>query len=156
MRTKSNIWITVSLLFIATGCVTFPTTQPDNKLLFSWEISKSNISHLKSTIVNEGYERTSKDNFLHEGALITFYIKEVRAIDGKEEVRITLGFKESEPPNDLYRNLTLGVFSEHKHGSAVTGEINRMEGILYKQLVDLSGAENVIRGKKEIDKRLYH
>jgi hypothetical protein len=145
----------VLLLYIVSGCATFPSTQPDSKLLFSWKIPKNNIDPLKSTIVSEGYKRTSKDNFLHEGALITFYMKEVPAINGKEEVRITIGFKESEPPNNLYRNMTLGIFSEHKHGPSVTDEINRMEGILYKQLIDLSGAENVLRGKKEFDNRHY-
>jgi hypothetical protein len=152
-QSSRSFSLLVLFLYIVSGCVTFPSTQPDSKLLFSWRIPKSNIDILKSAIMNEGYKRTSKDNFLSEGRLITFYMKEVPAINGKDELRITLGFKESDPPNDLYRNLTIGIFSEHKHGPAVTEEINRMEGILYKQLIDFSGAENVIRGKKEFDKR---
>jgi hypothetical protein len=132
------------------GCRIF--IQPSiEKELLSQLISKNHVKALKDTILKEGYERKSKDDYPWQGAKCTNYSKEMVIGQVKTEVQILLSFIDTDAPKDFYRNLGLSVVNNnYPKIPEVKTEVTRMEAILYEKLLSLTGKENVRRGKEEI------
>ncbi|MBL0350987.1 MAG: hypothetical protein IPP68_11540 [Elusimicrobia bacterium] len=105
---------------------------------------------MKSIILSEGYERVTREDYPYKGAFVTQYSKKNYTGKGEFETRIYLNFR-ADAPNSYYRNFGLLVHgAEYKSTPEIDTEINRMELLLYEKLVEVSGKENVKRGKKEI------
>jgi hypothetical protein len=139
--------IVIGLLCIC-GCATF-RYPPVEKELFSWRIPKGQIITLKNTILNEGYERISKDNYRYEGAIATQYAKEILTAASKSRVQILLSFKETDAAADDYLNMGISIFSlERRARPEIIAEADRIEDILYEKLIKFAGKENVVRGKR--------
>ena len=122
---------------------------PVKKELFSWQIPKSQLETMKSTILNEGCKRISRDNYPYESAIDTQYAKEISTPLIKSRVQIILGFKETDIAIGYYMNFGINIFNLDRNDiPEVNAEVNRIEGILYDKLLEIAGKENVVRGKR--------
>lgn len=130
------------------GCATFQY-PPVQKELFSWQIPKNQIDTVKSIILNEGYKRISKDNVTYEGAVVTQYAKEIATTKINSRVQIMLNFKETDTYSDFYRNLGIKIFNLDRNDiPEINDEVNRIEEIIYRKLLEVAGGNNVVRGKR--------
>jgi|GEM_PF-5235064 len=135
-------------LCVIYGCASFHY-PPIEKELFSWKIPKNQIDTIKNTILSNGYKRITKDNYPYEGAIVTQYAKEIPTTQMNSRVQIMLNFKETDTENVFYRNLGISVFNLDRNNiPEINDEINRMEQILYKKLLEVAGKDNVVRGKR--------
>lgn len=112
---------------------------------------RGQVDTIKSTIVGEGCKRTTAEDYSYEGAIVTQYTKEISTGNGIFKIGIMFSFKSTDTPEDYYQNLGLTIYSiGNSDAPEVELEMNRIENVLYKKLVDVTGKENVKRGKNEI------
>lgn len=140
MRKKIIYLILLLGLSCISGC------KDDAKHLTAWQISKGQVEIIKNTIILEGYKRISEDNYHYEGALGTQYSKQLSQEGGVCEIIIMLSFKTVENTPDIYKNSGVSVWSQHKDIPEIKAEIERMENLLYKKLLELTGKDNVVKG----------
>ncbi|MBI5665026.1 MAG: hypothetical protein HZC49_08090 [Nitrospirae bacterium] len=138
------------------------------KKLFSWQIPKKEVETIKNTILNNGYKRVGKDNHHYKGAITTLYEKEIVTTKINSKIQILLSFKETciydvyhqglgirtvkeEPCPDstFYRNLGISISNLDRDDiTEINDEVNRIEEILYRKLLEVAGEENVVRGER--------
>jgi hypothetical protein len=122
---------------------------PIEKELSSWQIPKSRDAVVKKTILNNGFERITNDNYPYEGALVTQYRKEIATKSGaNSSLHLLMSFKDSGPDSTFYRNIGITLTFDRTAPPEVSDEANRMEEILYEKLIEVAGKENVVRGGK--------
>lgn len=157
-------------LYCIYGCATFRQYPPLEKKLFSWQIPKNQVETIKNTILSDGYKRISNDNYPYMGAIVTQYAKEISTTKIKSRVQIMLNFKDTCISNvyygkfdtgivkedtcttetAYYRNLGISIFNlDNNDIPEINDEVNRIEEILYKKLLEVAGEKNVVRGKRE-------
>jgi hypothetical protein len=60
-----------------------------------------------------------------------------------------LNFKETDMQSSFYRNLGISVFNLDRNDiPEINDEVNRIEQILYNKLLEVTGKDNVVRGKR--------
>lgn len=135
---------TAGLIFIAlllSGC--FLQDPMVDKHLYARNITKAELSELKTTIESLGYDRGSREDYAYEGAYVTTYFKYVGQRVDQNLVQITLTFKTENLDEGYYRNFNFSVASVDPHGSAeIIAEIDATAEAIKKKLIALVGAEN--------------
>lgn len=140
------------------GCASLHQYPPVEKKLFSWQIPKTEVETIKHTILSNGYKITTRDNYkscvnyssFTDCVIISQYGKEVLTPTNNTKVHIRLTFKETDPPSDFYRNLSITIVNLDRNNiPEINDEVNRIEGILYKKLLEVAGEKNVIRGERK-------
>lgn len=141
--------VPIAISFLcAIGCTMF-RYPPVEKELFSWVIKKGEVATIKNTILSEGYVRVGKDNYRYEGAIVTQYRKEISTPATRSRVQIMLNFKEVDASSDVYRNMGIRIFVSNGNGSPeINEEVDKIEGTLYKKLIEVAGNDNVVKGKR--------
>ena len=122
------------------------TKNHKKKHLFVWQSTENQIAIIKSKIIEEGYKRTRNENFRHEGAICTLYVKGLSCNGLEYEISILISFKETKSAPNVFRNLGLTIVKTKGNDiPEIDIELDRMENILYEKLVELVGAEYVER-----------
>jgi hypothetical protein len=136
-------------LFLA-GC-SFLQSPGIEKELFSWQIPKTKMTELKNVILADGYKEITKEDYSYEGALVTQYKKRIITTpdtNKKSYVVIMLNFKATNPEFDFYKNLGITIYNAEYKDQKIEHEVQSIEAVLYKSLIDLAGPSNVVRGKR--------
>jgi hypothetical protein len=130
------------------GCKSF--LQPRiEKEVHVMSIPKNQLDVLKKRILDEGYEIIGKEDFPWEGAICTNYAKKISINTINASVQVLLSYKNSDTSPDFYRNLGLSVVNlDRPDLPEVKSEVTRMDTILYEQLREIAGKENVKRGNQ--------
>jgi len=138
-------------IFALMSCAfNYPATE---KRLFSWTISKEQLTEIKTILIANGYERIGKEDVPYEGAYTTLYSKGIDTLKQIEnnKVKVLMSFKVSNHDSSQYRNYGFSVFNlEHDDIKEINDEINKIEDIIYSKLISFVGAENVERGPRKL------
>jgi hypothetical protein len=59
-----------------------------------------------------------------------------------------LNFKATNPEFDFYKNLGITIYNAEYKDQKIEHEVQSIEAVLYKSLIDLAGPSNVVRGKR--------
>ncbi len=144
-------------LFCIYGFASLRRYPPVEKELFSWQIHKNEVETIKNSIISDGYKRVGKDNYPYQGAITTLYEKEITTTKINSKIQILLSFKITDTPNNFYRNLGITISNADRSDiPEINDEVNRIEEILYKKLLEVAGEENVVRGERKQEREKGH
>jgi hypothetical protein len=162
--TKNCYTLIVTGLCFIYGCAGILHYPPVEKKLFSWHIPKNEVETIKNTVLNNGYKRVGKDNHHYKGAITTLYEQEIATTKINSKIQILLSFKETClkkvgyisilkevpcPDSPFYRNLGISISNADRDDiPEINDEVNRIEDILYRKLLEVAGKENVVRGER--------
>jgi hypothetical protein len=140
--------LVLASLLCFSGCVSFGYPSGE-KRLFSWQIPKDKVQDLKDTIAANGYHRVGKEDYPYAGAITTLYQKEITVGKVNNGIRILLSFKEVGSDIVFYKDLGITIVNLDRDGSPSTNdEIDRIENLLYRRLLEVAGEENVVGGER--------
>lgn len=152
---KAFLYSTVMAVyaFYCHGCATFQY-PPVEKKLFSWQIANRHVDTIKNTILNEGYTRISPDDDVNSVPYYsftdrTFTTQYAKTIISNSSVQIMVSYKEANDSRDYVRNIGITIANLERHEiPEISAEVNKMEGIIYRKLIEVAGENNVIRGQR--------
>ena len=138
----------MAIIFIAASCINYP---PVKRELFSWSLSREQLTEIKNVLEENGYKKLSSDDYSYEGAFVTQYAKEINTSTKTKNnlIQIMMSFKTDDLSSGKYRNYGFSVFNlYHNDIEEIDAEINRIENIIYSKLVEFAGAKNIVRGPR--------
>jgi len=119
------------------------------KRLFVSQVSKHEVDGIKRTVENNGYARTSRNDYTYEGAFVTHYEKKTASNgDDSAKIGITLNFKRG-PDSGTCSNF--GITIANASGTdlpATRVEMDRIEEMLYQKLLKTAGRGGVERSNR--------